>query len=196
MRKTATSHRILRLLMSGLLMTAICLHMLEHCTTDVFAGQQKPGEYQVKAAFLYNFINFVEWPPESFTDPSLNICIVGEDPFGGAFDIMRNETIRGKKLVVKHCRISDELKSCNIVFIPASEKKHIGSILRFIGTANVLTVSDTEEPVRQGVIIGFFIEDSKVRFAINNDTARRAGLKLSAKLLKLAKIIAVPQDEE
>ncbi len=196
MDKRATGNHKLRLLMNVLLWAGICLFMLACRATDIFAGQHNPGEYQVKAAFLYNFINFVEWPPESFGDQSLNICIVGEDPFGAALNAMRNESVRGKRLIIRHSRISDELKGCNIVFIPASEKRHVASILKHIGGANVLTVSDMEETVRQGVIIGFFIEDNKVRFAINNDTARRAGLKISARLLHLAKIISVPQDEE
>lgn len=155
-----------------------------------FAGQQRPGEYQVKAAFIYNFINFVDWPAESFGSSKLNICIAGEDPFGRAFDSIKNETIRGKKLAVRPFRFSEESRGCQIVFIAASERKHTGRILKSIGNANVLTVSDTAESVKQGVMIGFFIENDKVRFAINNTAAKRAGLKISAKLLKLAKIIS------
>lgn len=182
----------------GITVVCILLTLLFYiCTaSSSFAGPQKPGEYQVKAAFIYNFINFVDWSPESFGNSTLNICIVGDDPFGKAFDAIKNDTVRGKRLSVKPYKSSEEFKGCQIVFIPVSEKKHTGRILKSIGNANVLTISDTEETVKQGVMIGFFIENEKVRFAINNEAARRAGLKISAKLLKLAKIIVAPEEKD
>ena len=163
---------------------------------NVFADEQKPGEYQIKAAYLYNFINFIEWPIDSPNNnsPSINLCILGDDPFGKDLDDIRNEIVKGKKLTVKYPCSLDKLRSCNILFIPASEKNHVGQILKLIGNSRVLTVSDVEESARQGVIISFFVEHKKVRFAINIEAARRAGIKFSAKLLKLAKIVNVSKD--
>jgi hypothetical protein len=155
------------------------------------ADQQKAGEYQVKALFLYNFLNFVDWPAGSSfnSSPAINVCIVGEDPFADALDNIRNETVKGKKLSIRNYRPYDDLEGCHLIFIPASEKGRAGQILRPVRESNVLTVSDTMEEGRQGAIISFFIEQKKVRFAINIEAARRAGLKISSKLLRLAKII-------
>ena len=160
-------------------------------TASVSAEQKSPGEYQVKALFLYNFLNFVDWPDDSTFNSSttINVCIVGDDPFDDAFDAIRDETVKGKKLAIRFYRTSDEPKGCHLLFIPASEKDHAGQILRSIKESSVLTVADTEESARQGAIIGFFVEHKKVRFAVNVEAARRSGLKISAKLLKLAKII-------
>src|SRR6266542_1066729 len=85
---------------------------------NVFADQQKPGEYQIKAAYLYNFINFIDWPNESnfYNSPSINLCIFGDDPFGNDLDDIRNEIIKGKKLTVKYYSSLDKLRSCNILF--------------------------------------------------------------------------------
>ena len=160
-------------------------------TTVVSADQQKAGEYQVKALFLYNFLNFVDWPAGSSfsTSPAINVCIVGDDPFGDALDNIRNETVKGKNLAIRIYRPFDEPEGCHLLFIPASGKSHAGQVLRSVRDANVLTVSDTVEEGRQGAIISFFIEQKKVRFAINIEAARRAGLKISSKLLRLAKIV-------
>jgi len=96
---------------------------------------------------------------------------------------------RGKKLVIRMYRPFDDLEGCHLIFIPASEKGRAGQILRPVREANVLTVSDTFEEGRQGAIISFFIEQNKVRFAINIEAAKKAGLKISSKLLRLAKIV-------
>jgi hypothetical protein len=157
----------------------------------VSADQQKAGEYQVKALFLYNFLNFVDWPAGSSfsSSPAINVCIVGDDPFADALENIRNETVKGKKLAIRYYRPFDEPEGCHLLFIPASEKSHAGQILRSVREANVLTVSDTVEEGRQGAIISFFIEQKKVRFAINIEAAKKAGLKISSKLLRLAKIV-------
>jgi predicted nucleic acid binding AN1-type Zn finger protein len=173
---------------------ALCL--VTGLTTQVFAEQKSPGEYQVKALFIYNFLNFVDWPADSsiHSSPTINVCIIGDNPFGDALDDIRNDTVKGRKLTFRFYRPFDEPEGCHLLFIPASEKRHAAHILKSVRDANVLTVGDTEESVRQGAIIGFFIEQKKVRFAINIEAAKWAGLKISAKLLKLAKIIKVPED--
>jgi hypothetical protein len=165
-------------------------------TAALSAEQQKAGEYQVKALFLYNFINFVDWPAGSSfsSSPAINVCIVGDDPFADALDNIRNETVKGKKLAIRFYRPFDEPAGCHLLFIPASEKSRADQILRSVRDANVLTVSDTVEEGRQGAIISFFIEQKKVRFAINIEAAKKAGLKISSKLLRLAKIVNPTSD--
>ena len=172
-----------------LIITVSCL--IAGGTAGVSAQERKPGEYQVKALFLYNFINFVEWPANSSfrTSARINVCIIGNDPFEDALDEIRDESVKGKKLVIRLLRASDEPKGCHLLFIPASATEHTGHILRSIRETGVLTVADTEESVREGAAIGFYIEQKKVHFAVNIDAAGRAGLKISAKLLKLARIV-------
>jgi len=183
--------------MTKLLFKVIIVFWLIACTAAVVtADQKKQGEYQIKALFLYNFLNFVDWPVDSsiYSSPTINVCIIGDDPFEDALDNIRNETVKGKKLSIRFYRPQDEPEGCHLLFIPASEKNHAGHILRPVKESNVLTVGDTEEVGRHGAVISFFIEQKKVRFAINIEAARRAGIKISAKLLKLAKIIKVPED--
>jgi hypothetical protein len=163
---------------------------------ELSAEQRSPGEYQVKALFLYNFINFVDWPADSSfsSSPTVNVCIVGDDPFDDALNDIRDERVKGKKVTIRHYRPYDELKGCHLLFIPASEGKQTESFIRSVRDSGVLTVGDTEESARQGTVIGFFIEQKKVRFAVNLEAARRSGLKISAKLLKLSKIVRSAED--
>jgi hypothetical protein len=183
--------------MTKLLFNIIFAFCLIACNTAIVsADQQKPGEYQIKALFLYNFLNFVDWPAESSfnSSPTINVCIIGDDPFADALNDIRNETVKGKKLAIRFYRSSDEPEGCHLLFIPASEKNRAGHILRSVRGSNVLTVADNFEVVRQGAIISFFIEQKKVRFAINIEAASKAGLKISSKLLKLAKIVKTPSE--
>jgi hypothetical protein len=183
--------------MTKLLFNIIFAFCLIACNTAIAsADQQKPGEYQIKALFLYNFLNFVDWPADSsfYSSPTINVCIIGDDPFAEALDDIRSETVKGKKLAIRFYRSSDEPEGCHLIFIPASETKHAGHILKTVRGTNVLTVADTVEVARQGAIIGFFIDQQKVRFAINIEAARRASLKISSKLLKLAKIVKTPSE--
>jgi hypothetical protein len=176
------------------IISVLCL--IACSAVDLSAQEQKAGEYQVKALFLYNFMNFVDWPADSsiHSSPTINVCIIGEDPFENSLDDIRDKTVKDKKLAIRYYRPYDEPKGCHLLFIPAAEKRHLAHILKSVGEANVLTVGDTEESARQGAIIGFYIEQKKVRFAINIEAARRAGLKISAKLLKLAKIVKIQEN--
>jgi hypothetical protein len=183
--------------MTKLLFNIIFAFWLIACNAAIVnADQQKPGEYQVKALFLYNFLNFVDWPADSsiHSSPTINVCVIGDDPFDNALDNIRDNTVKDKKLAIRFYRPYDEPKGCHLLFIPATEKRHVAQILKSVRESNVLTVGDTEESARQGAIIGFYIEQNKVRFAINIEAARRAGLRISAKLLKLAKIIKASED--
>jgi hypothetical protein len=181
--------------MNKYLLNIISAFCLIACSAgNLSCQEQKAGEYQVKALFLYNFINFVDWPSDSsiHSSPTVNVCVIGDDPFDNAFDDIRDKTVKDKKLKIIFYRPHDEPKGCHLIFVPASEKRHAAHILKSVSEANVLIVGDTEESARQGAVIGFYIEQKKVRFAINIEAARRAGLKISAKLLKLAKIVKAP----
>ena len=154
------------------------------------AQAQTDREYEVKAAFIYNFAKFVEWPPEDArnTEP-ITIAVVGKNPFGDALDLLREKTIGDRKIVVKRFARVDDIVKCHILFICASENQRLPHILKITEKWHVLTIGDVTGFAQSGGIINFIIVDDKVRFEINVDAAQRAGLKISSQLLKLASIV-------
>jgi uncharacterized protein DUF4154 len=153
-------------------------------------GAQKAAEYDVKAAFLYNFTKFVDWPPEAFPDPnSLRICVLGEDPFGKSLQAVTDEQVGSHKLIVTRTESLAKPTGCQVLFISRSERDRLAQILAAVKGSPVLTVGDTDGFANRGVMINFVPEGSKVRFEINTDSAERAGIKISSKLLQLAKRI-------
>jgi len=156
------------------------------------AQSEPPTEYQIKAAFLYNFAKFVEWP-DAFADPHAPIVlgIVGEDPFGSVLDkIVLGKTVNDRGLVIKRLKEGPDLRNCHILFVSSSERKHMPQILESLQGSSVLTVGETDRFAQSGGVINFILEENKVRFEINSETAARAGLKISSKLLALARIVA------
>jgi hypothetical protein len=155
-----------------------------------FALAQDGGfsEYQVKAAFLYNFGKFVEWPTNDFaaTNAPLLIGVYGENPFGNDLaTVVQGRNIDGHPVIARMVSLK-ELKSCQILFIAKSEQKNIGKILETLDGAGVLTVTENLSPFQSGVMINFILQDDRIRFEINNTAAEKVGLKLSSKLLMLA----------
>jgi YfiR/HmsC-like len=145
-------------------------------------------EYQVKAAFLLNFTKFVEWPVTAFRqeDSPVSICILGVDPFGGGLDqILSGELVNGRKVVAQRIKSVPPPQVCQALFVSRPEKD-IGKILPGLGPG-VLTVGEGESFIRDGGMIAFVIENRRVRFEINQASAENAGLKLSSKLLSVAK---------
>ncbi len=154
----------------------------------ILAQDSRSAEYQVKAAFIYNFAKFVEWSDES-NDHVLTLCILGEGSFYAAIDTIKDKFIRGKRLYVKRVKSIQDLKDCNILFITSSEKHNLSHLIDALDGSNILTVGDTEGFAEQGVIINLYIENNRVRFKVNIEAAKRANLKISSRLLKLAKIV-------
>jgi hypothetical protein len=155
-------------------------------------GQEAlPSEYQMKAAYLYNFAKFVEWPASALpADKSpLIIGVLGDDPFDGALDTtIQNKTIDGHPLAARRVKTPEDAKTCQVLFISNSEKKRWPAISAALQGSSVLTVSENWDRFTQdGGMIYFFMEGRRVCFDINNDAARRAGLKISSKLLLLGK---------
>ena len=149
-------------------------------------------EYPVKLAVLYNFTKFVEWPPDSFRDPGapLAICIVGHDPFSPDLEgDLRTRTAAGHPVEVRTLRPTDTLSLCHMVFIPVTEKNQAARIVSGLKGSSTLTVGEVEGFALQGGIINFMIEDNKLHFEVNLLAAERAGLKISANMLALAKIV-------
>jgi len=147
-------------------------------------------EYQVKSAFLLNFTKFIEWPSTAFeaTDSPIAICILGEDPFGPTLDqIVAGEVVNNRKVTVVRIRRAPASKACQVLFLGRPEKE-VTSILPSL-EAGVLTVGEGESFIRDGGMIAFVIENRRVRFSANQMAAERAGLKISARLLNVAKSV-------
>ena len=155
-------------------------------------GQEAPTEYQVKAAYLFNFLKFVEWPGDPLADTHGRwvIGIVGDNPFGDELtQIVSGKTIQGHELLVRRFQPGEDLRACHVLFISASEKKRLPSVLATLSGSSVLTVGDMDHFIESGGMIQFVMEEKRVRFAIDVGTSSQARLKVSSKLLSLARTV-------
>ena len=141
-------------------------------------------EYRLKAAFLYNFALFAEWPNE--VGGTLNLCVHGQDPFGSELDALQGKAVGARSITVQRKAGGESLKGCQVAFIAASA---IGSLSRVIAEArdnNVLTIADSPGAARQGVALNMAVVQNKITFEANLGAARAARITLSSKLLRLA----------
>jgi hypothetical protein len=164
---------------------------------DVPAQTASPPEYQVKAVFLFNFAQFVEWPTNAFPDAQtpLVIGVLGDDPFGTYLDeTVRGERVNNRKLVVQRFRRVEEIQICHVLFISQSEAERLEQILNGLKGRNILTVSDTDSFTRRGGMIRFSTEKNKIRLRINLEAAKAARLTISSKLLRPAEIVTPGKD--
>lgn len=149
-------------------------------------------EYQVKAAFLFNFAKFVAWPLDAFqSDKSpITLCMFRSDPFGGALEeVIRGKAIDNRYLMARRINNLPDLKTCQLVFVSQKEEKQLPEILNSLKGASALVVGEGEHFAESGGAIQFFLENNKMRFAINVDAIQRARLEASSKLLALARIV-------
>jgi len=153
-------------------------------------GATGPSEYQVKAAFLYKFARFVEWPDSSFASPEapLVIGILGDDPFGPMLDqAVAGKRVQGRQLQVLRFSHLDQAPPCHILFVGRLQQSGLSPVLDLAEGQPVLSVGEAEGFNRAGGIIRLLVEGQQVFFEINAGAAQRAGLKLSSQLLKLAR---------
>jgi hypothetical protein len=148
-------------------------------------------EQQVKAAYLYNFAKFVEWPPSAALDSNaLLVCVVGDDAFAGVLDqTVQGKTANGRPVTVRRDPDSQRLKACHILFIGAAEQKRLSRLLEAVAGSGVLTVSEAERFAHLGGIINFIVEGNKVQFEVNVDAAARSRLRISSRLLQVARVV-------
>lgn len=150
----------------------------------------QPSEYDVKAAFLYNFARFGEWPSGAFADGrTLRLCVIGSDPFGPALSAIAGKPVGTRIVEILRLDPGDDARRCQIAFIGGGNPAAAMQIVRRLERLPVLTVAEVPEFARSGGAIEFFIVDNRVRFAINPDAAQRAGVTLSSQLLRLAQIV-------
>ncbi len=165
---------------------AIALALWVAMTGSATADDKDIHEDEVKAAFVYNFAKFVEWPTGKING-TINLCILGESPLGfSALKAIDGRTAQDKPLVTKLLSKSDDLKGCHIVFIAASERSKMAQLLKAAHQQQALTVSDMNGFTQGGGAIEMVKTDDKIRFDINLLAAKEAGLVISSRLLSLA----------
>ncbi len=150
------------------------------------------GEYELKAAILYNLSRFVEWPASAYADPQTPtvLCIQGQDPFGESLKALgQKQDSNGRAMSIRRLKKENEIRDCHVLYISTSERKNVAQILSRLKGSSVLTVGEMSQFAAQGGIVQFTLEDKQVRFEINLDAASRMTLKISSRLLVLARIV-------
>ena len=154
-------------------------------------------EYQVKAVFLFNFAQFVEWPPAVFAEGSapLSICVLGEDPFGPYLDeIVRGEQVNSRRLAIRRFRTLEDVNGCQVLFVSRSQGGNLGRALAWAKSMDALTVSDLDDFAERGGMIQLETEKGRIRIKINVGAAKASSLIISSKLLRSAEIVAGMDD--
>jgi hypothetical protein len=161
----------------------------------ICSGQNR-AEYKLKAAFIYNFVQFIEWPQEAFVSSNapIVIAILGTDPFGNSLqEIVTGEKVGLRPLQIVRGKTLQEIGTCHLLYVSASEKDEVANILQRVGNLPIFTVSDLENFAERGGMARFFVEQNKLRYEINLQAARQGNLKISSKLLRLARIVGPQQ---
>lgn len=165
--------------------------------SNVPLDAQAVSEYQIKAVFLFNFAQFVDWPAGAFPGPTTPIVIgvVGEDPFGALLDrTVQGERINNRPIAARRFRRVEEVDLCHVLFISRSETARLDQVLARLQNRPILTVGEVDGFAFRGGMIGFVTENNKVRMRINADSAKAAGLVISSKLLRPATIVSAGRD--
>jgi len=156
----------------------------------------RASEYQVKAVFLFNFAQFVDWRSTPVPDPRapLVIGILGDDPFGTILDAtVRGEHLGERPFEIRRLRQMRDIEACNILFISRSENERVEQILAAVQNRPVLTVSDGDDFAERGGMIQFVNDKNRIRLRINLEAAQAANLAISSKLLRVAEIVSTPK---
>jgi hypothetical protein len=158
-------------------------------------GQTTPKENAIKAAFVFNFIKFAEWSDKAFdsSDASIKLCVWGSKALDGALDELRNKTAKNRKIRVLYTQKMREVIECHVLFVSNTYRGNFQKIITQTAGENILTVSDIPGFAQGGGIIGLFLSDNQMRFAINVEAARRSEVKISSQLLRLGKIVSIEE---
>lgn len=181
-------HFRVRMNLNLIAVITIILSMAVGCI-NVESTEAQESEYMIKAAFLYNFSKFVDWPEGSFKDDlsPIRLFILGADPFGNTLDSIRDKAVKGRNLTIKRIQKVEEAAPCHILFLSPSEKGNVRQIIQSLGS--VLTVSEIPRFCQSGGMINFIKVEDKIQFEINPDAAQQKKLTISSRLLKLARIV-------
>ena len=179
------------------LLLAIVIACVLLASPSLQAQNPRPADYEVKAAYLYNFGRLVEWPGKvgAAQGGFFTVCVLGQDPFGPSLDAtLAGETIGGKTIIAKRISSAEESGNCQILFLSLTDDSRLNKIVADLDKKAVLTVSDMPQFVKHGGMIQFVLEGKKVRFEVNLTATQHAGLTLSSELLKVA--TAVKRDRD
>jgi len=185
-----TLHRLIRL-PATLITRSVCTWLLALALgyglpiVHTPAQANNPLEYKVKAAFIYNFIAFTQWP-DGVADHTINLCIYGEDPFGKEIDKLQEKSVGARSIKVLRMQNAGQLKQCQVIFFSRSADDNLTGILSGLASAPVLTLADNPNVISQGIAINMNLVNDKIVFEINLGIARKNGLDISSKLLQLA----------
>jgi hypothetical protein len=158
----------------------------------VAAQATSASEYQIKATFLFQFTQFVDWPTAAFSagQTPLVIGILGEDPFGTFLDeTVRDEKANGHPVAVERYRRLEDVKNCHVLFVSRSEASRMGEIVAAVKGRHILTVGDAAAFADRGGLIQFVTQENRIRLRINLEAAKAANLTISSKLLRPATVI-------
>lgn len=176
----------------GLVLLASALGASAASAARSLALRQSPGEYEVKAGFLYNFAVFVRWPDSAFESPEspFVFAIVGEDPFGRALDrALVGKSIHDRPIQVRRFARHQDIGECHALFVAESKPEELLRILRRVEDMPVLLIGEQEGFAADGGVVNFYVADKRVCFEINPGQAKQRDLKVSSKLLNLARIV-------
>jgi hypothetical protein len=175
------------------ILVAVAAASVLFCAQTLMAADTlAASEAQVKAAFLFNFAKYVDWPAAAFPDAAapMTIGVLGTDPFGDNLQhVVEGKTVNGRPFVIKHLASDSELSGCQILFISHSEASRMGGILEKAGALPILTVGEDEPFARNGGIIHFVLKNGNVRLEIDLAAAKKAGLTISSRLLAVADVV-------
>ena len=173
------------------LLSYVCVWLA--CSELAMAQEkQKFTDYDLKAVYLFRFTQFTDWPANAFTSTNAPIVIgiVGDDPFGKTLDdVVKGESVRGHPLVIKRLNSSDDLQSCQMLFICRNEKEQLPALLQKLKGNPILTMGDDDGFAESGGMVNLVLVDGKVKLEINPAAAEQAGLQISGKALRLAHIV-------
>jgi len=190
-----TAQRVRRLLHTRILSTVVpnVLAILLLCCSisTVTASEPAAREYQVKAAFLYNFSRFVIWPGE--IEDTFNLCVVGSNPFNGLLDTLIGKSVNNSIIIIEYHENIDTIDDCHLAYIGQSLEYDIERTMSVLRNMPILTISDIDRFTHAGGMIRFKLDNKKVRFDINIDAIDSSGLIISSKLLSLATIVKTGQ---
>ena len=155
------------------------------------AAETRPTENALKAAFIYNFLKFIEWPAEAFphSDSELTICIWGADTLDGALAPLAGKPVRHRQIRIRHLSDKTSVTGCHIVYVSRDEAGRLQQALARVGRKHVLTIGDMPGFAARGGAINLFKAEDRIRFEINLDAARTSGLTISSRLLSLARVV-------
>ncbi|HKX28007.1 MAG TPA: YfiR family protein [Blastocatellia bacterium] len=189
MRKGIVSRSGRILLSIPIVGVILCLVLM---SGSLYSQTQVPNEYQVKAAFIYNFAKFIEWPPGTFSSKEMPFIlgVMGDEFISRTIEqAIQGKTVNGRQLQIKRLELGQELKICQVLYISSYEQRHLVQILESLRGSSTLTIGEMDRFIQQGGIINLVTEENRVLFEVNLEVAEQAQLKISSKLLVLARTV-------